>query len=122
MKHLYLFCRGKPVAETSVPNLKVKDAPGSARDPYAFDASDEDMLQIDERPKKIRKSEKKIKPFGDDDDMAPDFTKVYGEEEVVLAPVQPVSTLDLGGEVDVVAFMDHKSSQQKSSKESKHSK
>lgn len=113
--------RGKPVSETSVPSLKIKDAPGSARDPYAFDASDEDQLQIDERPpKKMRKSEKK-KPFDDALDLAPGFSEAFGNEEIVLAPVQPVSTLDLGGEVDVVA-VNHKAPQQKSSKEAKHSK
>jgi hypothetical protein len=72
--------------------------------------------------KKMRKSEKK-KPFDDalGLDLAPGFSEAFGNEEIVLAPVQPVSTLDIGGEVDVVA-VNHKMPQQKSSKEAKHSK
>jgi len=110
------------VAETSVPALKLKDAAGATRDPYAFDASDEDQLHIDERPKKIRKSEKRtIRMIGDVLDSSSGFVETF-DDDVVMAPVEQVSTLDLGGEVDVVAFVDPKVAQQRSSKESKSSK
>ncbi|XP_059468980.1 histone lysine demethylase PHF8-like isoform X2 [Neocloeon triangulifer] len=110
---------GKPVAETSVPTARVKDAPTAIRDPYAFDASDEEQLHIDERPKKIRKSEKKL-PRLDGTDQSVFSEALQGD--VVMEPVETVSTLDLGGEVDIVAFVDPKAGQQKSSKESKSSK
>ncbi|CAB3378450.1 Hypothetical predicted protein [Cloeon dipterum] len=99
----------KPLAETCVPTVKVKEP----RDPYAFDASDEDQLKIDERPKKIRKSDKKTP-------MEEELEHPVFLQDAVLAPVETVGTLELGGEVDVVAYVDP--SKSRSSKESKGSK